>query len=386
MTAHVPRLKARVLTVFLVVGLPILAVGVGIVLAIGQSRLSDSYGEHLQQVAQQTAAAVDAYVYRRLLDAALLGRVPDLRREAEAGSSRPLNMEAARTLDAEWQQNKQGPPAALASTLTNPAARFLADVVSHDTIYREILLTDRYGRLVAASNRTSNYYQGEEDWWKAAAGDGLRGRVMMSDVRWDDSARTYAIEIAAPVQQLGGEGLVGIVKVVADSREMLATVGGVQLGGTGEAVLLRDDGSILFSRRPVEPNARFFAAETLRDRVNVMRQGGPELGAHFRAQAPPDNSHWIVGLAASQLSRSYPNVSWIVAVSQSEQELLGPVRALGWYLLTVLALVAVAVLALALYFSMRLATTVEEDLHLVEHPSVSHVGDSDTEEPVPHTR
>jgi hypothetical protein len=380
MTAHVPRFKARVLTVFLLVGLPILAVGIVIVLAIGQARLSASYGQHLQQVAQQTAAAVDAYVYRRILDVSLLGRSPDIRREAQSSSLRPLNIEAVRTIDETWQQSREVPPQH-ADVLTSPAARFLADLVSHDTIYREILLTDRYGRLVAASNKTSHYYQGDEDWWKATVEDGSRGRVTMTDVRWDDNARTHAIEIAVPVPEPGGDGLAGVLKIVADSRELLAMVGGVRLGATGEAVLLRENGSIVFSPRQTDPNARYFATDALRDRVAVIQSGGPEAGGFFKANAPPDNSPWLVGLSASQLGRSYPNVAWIVAVSQAEEELLAPVRALGWYLLTVVAMVTIAVLALALYFSMRLAAPqVEEDLHLVDHPAVSHVGDAEADE------
>jgi hypothetical protein len=378
MAAHVPRFKARVLTVFLLIGLPILVIGIGIALAIGQSRLSVSYGNHLQEIAQQTAAAVDTYFYRRMLDVSLLARSPELRREAQAASSRPQNLEAARAIEAEWSRQREV-PAAVQGVLTNPAAMYLADIVAHDTIYKEMLLTDRFGRLIAASNKPSNYYQADEDWWRAAVEDGGRGRVTMSDVRWDDSAKVHAIEIAVPVTDATGQTLAGVLKVVTDSREMLATVGGVQLGATGDAVLLRDNGSIVFSRRSVEPNARFFAAAPLQARMQEIKQGGPEHGASFRATTP-DGAAWVVGIASSQLGRSFPNVSWVVAVTQSEAELLAPVRAVGWYLFAVFALVTVAVLVLALYMSMRLAAPqVEEDLHLVEHAAVAHVGDAEPE-------
>ena len=51
MAPKVPRLNSRVLTVWLLVALPGLAVGVALVLAFGQARLSDSYAHHLQQLA-----------------------------------------------------------------------------------------------------------------------------------------------------------------------------------------------------------------------------------------------------------------------------------------------------------------------------------------------
>jgi hypothetical protein len=160
-------------------------------------------------------------------------------------------------------------------------------------------------------------------------------------------------------------------------------VGGVQLGATGEAVLLRDNGSIVFSRRASDPNARFFALETFKQQLERMRVGGPDTAAYYRASAPPENNPWLVGLAASQLGRAYPNASWVVAVSQSEAEVLGPIDRLGWYLFAVFAIVALVILAAALYISMKQAApAVDVDMHLVRHPGVAHVGDVGPDEDV----
>lgn len=376
MSAHVPRINRRVLTVFLLVGLPILAAGVALVLALAQERLINSYGQHLEQVAQQTAAAVDAYVYRRILDTSLLARAPEIRAFATAASATPLDPAKVARIEAEWQKPGES-SAAAAAVLTNPTARYLADLTTHDQIYREMLLTDRFGRLIAASNASTDYDQADEDWWKAAFQDGQRGSFSVTDVRWDESSQRYAIEIAVPVPEVGGERLAGILKVVCDSREMLALVGGVSLGATGDAVLLRDNASIVFSRNPVAPNARFFAADALTSRLEALRQGGPESSVSFRARSGQDEPR-IIGVSGSQLSRTFPNLSWFVVISQAEDELLAPVRAVAWYLLTVLALTALAVLVFALWFSMRIAESpVAADMHLVEHAPVMHVGETD---------
>jgi hypothetical protein len=357
------------------VGLPVLAAGVALVLAIGQSRLRDDYGRHLEQVAQQAAGAVDTYVHRRVLDVSLLGRTPELRQAAALASARSLDRAEVARLDAVWRS--AGTPSREASALlATPASRYLADIVAHDLIYREALLTDRQGRIVAASGLTTDYDQSDEDWWKAAFDDGTRGRFSVTDVRWDDSARNYAIEIAVPVEAPEGGALAGILKVVADSREMLATVGAVQIGATSQATLLRENGSVVFTRRSVEPDTQFFAADAFKARSAELLQGGPQQGISFVADANGDSR--IVGIAASQLARTYPNLAWFVAVSESQDELLAPVRGLAWYLLMTLALTAIAVLACALWFSMRLARPqVDTDIHLVEHAPVSHVGEAD---------
>jgi hypothetical protein len=379
MSAHLLRLNRRVLAVFLLVSVPILVFGVALVLMIGQARVRDSYGRQIEDVARQTAASADAYVFRRLVDVSLIGRDPELRRAAAAATAVPLNMPAVQALDKAWIE--RGAQKEIGEMLRAPASRYLADLVAHDRTYRELLLTDRHGRLVAASSETSDYFQGDEDWWTAAAAADRAPGVSLTDVRWDDSSRTYAVEIAVPVYEPDAEVFTGILKAVVDSRELLATVGGVQLGTTGEAMLLRQNGSIVFSRQTSDPNARFFAVDALRERVGTLMES-PQAGAHFEATGP-DGTPRVVGVAASQLGSSYPNVSWLVAVSQSQDELLAPIRQLGWYLLLVVALTLVVMFGAAAYLSMRLAAPpLVEDLHLVEHASarVSHVGD-DEEEP-----
>jgi hypothetical protein len=95
-----------------------------------------------------------------------------------------------------------------------------------------------------------------------------------------------------------------------------------------------------------------------------------------RTRSTPDRAKHIVGFAASQLGASYPALPWVVAVSQAESELVAPLSMLGWYLLMPVALTALIVVGLTLWFSMRLgADAVEVDMHLVQHPSVSHVGE-----------
>lgn len=374
MTVYLPRLNRRVLTVFLVVGLPVLAAGVVLVLAIGQARLRDDYARHLEHAAQQTAGALDAYVHRRVLDVSLLARTPDLRRAAALSTARPLDRADVERVDTAWRQPGAPGPDTTA-LLANPASQYLADVVTHDQIYREILLTDRHGRLVAASGRTSDYDQADEDWWKATFDDGVRGRFTVNDVRWDESSHDYAIEIAVPVESPEGRGLVGVLKVVADSREMLALVGAVQIGATSEAMLVRENGSVVFARRSIEPNAEFFASDAFRLHAATLVGTEPERGASFVTDA--GGTLRVVGIAASQLKRTYPNLAWFVTVSESQDELLAPVRGLAWYLLMTLALTAIAVLIAALWFSFRLATPAPDtDIHLVEHAPVAHVGES----------
>jgi hypothetical protein len=353
-----------------------------LVLLMGQARVSDWYGGHLSLLAQQTASVADSYVYRKILDVTMIARTPDVRQIAANGSAQPVDAARTRALDTQWQQSGQVPPS-LAGVIDNPAARYLADVVANDPIYRELMVTDRYGRLLATSNRVSDYDQSDEDWWKAAVEDQPRGRTNVTDVRWDNSAKVRAIEISVPVPEPGTDRLAGVLKAVVDARELLTAVGGLQPGTTGQATLLRPNGSVVFSRTTNDPNARFFATRELTDRLSALSgsQGLGEERIHFAAES--DGQTHVVGVAPSQLSKSYPNITWLVAISQAADEFLAPGRTIGWYLTVLFAVTAIIVLLLALWFSMRLsAPGVDVDMELVEHaPSRMETAGEEYEEP-----
>lgn len=355
MRAHFPRINSTVLSVFLLVSLPVLAGGVLLVLLIARNTLRDTYGVHLSHVAQQTAASVDAYVYRKVLDVSMLGRTPDIRaavRAAPAGNTTQL--------------------------AANSASRYLADLVAHDPVYREVVVTNRTGQLVAASRAAPLADASGDDWWKATVDDGVVGRVFVTQLRWDANEGVSVMQVSAPVPEEDSDQLMGVVRVVFDARELLAPVAGVQLGATGMATLVRDNGSVVFSRASGDPSARFFATRELTEGLSRLpsAEGVRQDWMHFGATGV-DGEPYVVGVAQSQLSRSFPNLSWLVAVSQAESELIGPVRSVGWYLLLVFVVTVLLLLALALYFSMRLhAPPIDVDMGLVEHRPVSRMPDT----------
>ncbi|HSP92682.1 MAG TPA: cache domain-containing protein [Vicinamibacterales bacterium] len=372
MARHLPHINVRVFTVLVFVSLPLYALAAVMVLGTGQAQLRDAFGLQLTDTAQQAAATVDSYVFRRIIDVSILARVPDVQSAAAAGSRTPLDVARAREIDTLWVA-QPGETAARLGLLETPASQFLRDIVSNDQAYREIVVTDRDGRVVAASNATSDYLQSDETWWKEAFGDGTRGRVSVSDVLWDESAKSHAIEITVPVTERPGERLVGVLKVVADARELLAVAGGVRSSTSGEVFLIREDGSIVFSQRGIGGQAKFFAADLFRERMKSFKAGDPQFRIDFSARDQNGRSY-LVGIAPSQLGSSYPHLSWMLAVTQAEDELFAPARAQMWRMLGVFGLIAAAVLAIAVWFSLRLAAPpVGKDTHITEHPEVPRI-------------
>jgi hypothetical protein len=369
---HLPHINLRVFIVLVLVSLPLYALAAVMVLGTGQAQLRDAFGLQLTEAAQQAAATIDSYIYRRVIDVAILARVPEIQAAAAAGSKVPLDVAKARELDAKWT-SQPGPTAAHSGILDTPASQFLREIVNNDRIYREIIVTDREGRLVAASSASSDYIQSDEAWWKDAFNDGTRGLVSVSDVTWDESTKSHAIEIAVPVTERPGERLVGVLKVVADARELLAVAAGVKSSASGESFLIREDGSIVFSRRGIGDQATFFAAGLLREKMKNYKAGDPQFRLELSARDQAGRAY-LIGVAPSQLGMSYPHLAWMVAVTQAEDDLFSPVRAVMWRMLAVFGLIAAFVLVVAVWFSVRLAAPpVGRDTHITEHPEVPRI-------------
>ena len=365
----------RVFATLLVVGVPVLLIGSYFVIERGRKELRDAFGRSLAQRAEQSAAAIDAYVYRRIVDVSLLARVPDVR-AAATRVRRPMSSAEMADLDRRFSALDLKAPMVV-EVLGNAASRYFTDITRGDPIYRELLLTDRDGRLVAASNLTSDYDQSDEDWWKRVMSGAGQGEATVSDVRWDDSARTYAMEIAVPVPGEDGRAA-GVLKAVADIREMLASVAGIDTGNGGDAMVVRRNGSVVFSRGAVDPRARFFAEAGLRQRLEAPeRADGPSRFA-FSAQTV-DGDQQVIGVATCQLSATYPHLPWAVVTWEAEDRALAPVNSLFRSLLLVLAATLLSLLAFAVWFSMKLAARpIENEMELVPHPHIARVAEEET--------
>lgn len=201
----------------------------------------------------------------------------------------------------------------------------------------------------------------------------------MSDVTWDESAKAFVIEMALSVPDPAAAGAVGVLKALIDTQQLFAAVAGVRVAGAGEHVLVRRDGTVVFSRESTDPTVEYFAADLLRERIGKVRPGDVEYRSHFPA-ASVDGRLEIVALAPTQLIKSYPNLPWLVAASESEDELFAPVRTQVRNLLLVLAMAATMFLIAIVWWSIRLAAPPDPDLaemelHLAEHPRVARIDD-----------
>jgi hypothetical protein len=115
------------------------------------------------------------------------------------------------------------------------------------------------------------------------------------------------------------------------------------------------------------------AADLLRERLQTRANlHEPPAPLTYEAQTA-EGTRRVVAIAPSQLGQSYPELSWLMAVSMDVAEMDAPFQSLVWYLELVVLLTAAAVLGIALWMSLRLAAPPIDpayDMHLVEHAQI----------------
>jgi signal transduction histidine kinase len=143
--------------------------------------------------------------------------------------------------DKEWLQLPSDSPTVEKYINTQLSLR-LKRIVEAGNI-AEIFFTDRYGGLVVASQKTSDFYQADEEWWQKTFASG-KGNVFVGDMEFDDSSNSWSITISVPVYDRDLE-VIGVCKVVYNTLKFFEMVSKFEIGSTGRAFLFDNHGKLI---------------------------------------------------------------------------------------------------------------------------------------------
>ena len=130
-----------------------------------------------------------------------------------------LDMEAVDRIEAGWPSLSDSDPL-IQSILRNPVSDRL-NVLQHiDPVFAELMVTDRCGRLIASSNRTTDYWQADELWWQQAGSQGQSRLEWPKKIRYDASAGVEAIDVTVPIRSENGE-ILGVIKGSLNAVQLL---------------------------------------------------------------------------------------------------------------------------------------------------------------------
>ncbi len=115
-----------------------------------------------------------------------------------------MTLDEIKKRDKIWMDNT-GVDAFMESLMNNPAAKELQKLEKSAKYYTEIFLMDNQGANVAMSNKTSDYWQGDEPKFTESYKSGA-GAAHVGKVKFDDSAQAYLVQVSVPVMD-GGKAI-----------------------------------------------------------------------------------------------------------------------------------------------------------------------------------
>jgi hypothetical protein len=349
-------ISRRILILFLILG--ILPLGIGALILLNGARIShqEETGNLLSSLADGSQTSVKYYLQHRIVQVATVGTVPAVRGVVLAANPRQVTALEEELEGDDWGRLDANVSPLLKAILGNPASRFLRAYKQVAPAFREISVTDVHGRVVAATNKTSDYFQADERWWQYAYRQGAGGHYL-GDVNFDESASAYVVEIAEPVIDPANNTAIGVVKAVFGVQEIVALINSIGLGGHGQAVLFRGDGSVVISQ-----GSGLVTAETypFADQVANAVSGGRSW-----LDAGSGHQRLAIGLPRSRLKESYPELDWYLVVESQHSAAAGALSNLNVHFLYVVLFSVVVVLILTFLFSRNLSKPIiETDPHL----------------------
>jgi len=358
-------LRAKLLVAF--IGVTVVATGAlgAFMISSTTNNLQENLERELSEVATSRAVRVGDLFNEQINTLTTLSQNAALQGAVEAQSDFYVGSaaEIQATLDArdaQWRaadeaDNNNDP--LVRGNLTNTIARELTEYQQAFPDNVEVFITDVYGGLVGATNRTSDYYQADEGWWQAAYANG-EGAVYIGDPEYDESAGVIGVNIALPIHDQYTGNITGILRTTY-GLSALGSVLAENVGETGRIDLLIPGETVTHIH---EGGMEETVPGLFEQLQKVSGQGMTEMvyegTLSVVTQAP---------IQTLEGNPSVDNLGWVIAFFQHREEAYATLneetQGLVIVMLIVVALAAAFAFALSLVLVrpiIRLTTTTEE--------------------------
>ncbi len=294
-----------------------------------RSNLTANAGSGLKSLANSQADAIgniliqETHVLQSFdLSKLVQDRVDEV--NASYGPDKVFNQQQIDALDKQWRaadkaDNNNDPlvRAALNSDVASELREF-RDTFPENV---EVFVTDKYGANIASTNRTSDYYQADEDWWQAAYNNG-KGAVYYGQPEYDESSKTFGLILAVPIVAHGSNEVTGVVRTTIKIDAILAILNTKTLGGTGHADLYLPGDQVLEPESvqgliAANPEVLTRLETLIGETAYVSINDEGHVGIFSAAPVTTTDSNSQAGIQ---------NLGWVFIVHQDEADSLAPVR------------------------------------------------------------
>ncbi len=240
------------------------------------SQSTAQIGSQMTILGDQTVLRAAEKVEAGVKNLETLARTPSIVTAAQTANLKRADWTAEEiaALDQAWKDDAPEIVATQNEISNNYISQYLSDFLKNNPEEVEVFVTDEKGLNIAMSDTTSDFLQADEGWWKSAFAGGS-GETFIDLVEYDESTKTYAMNIGVPIRDRETQKAIGVLRGTLDISVMINTLGNVRAGQTGSATLIDSQGVILYSQ----------------DETRLMQPAPDEILALFES----GNSGWVQG-------------------------------------------------------------------------------------------
>ena len=306
-------------------------VGVAGIMCVNTSQraLQKSIGESSLALAVETMDKIDRHIYHTIEE--FQAYCSDLiLQEIVAQSNREFqNIENPQEYidkkDYEWIAANKGTAIPLLQELmNNRLSKELKEKIGFHQkkygykVFGEIFVTNKYGATVALTEKTSDYRQDDERWWKKAKEDGL----CVCDVEYDESSGVHSTSIAIRTNDEDGN-FAGVIKVVLNIEETIDIIKKtkkVARYNNAQFKLLNKDGKTIF-----DESGEFNFLEDISNGKFFKEITGNRGYLLKKTEDQKEGKEELLVFARSQGHNDYKGLGWILTIEYQTAELFAPV-------------------------------------------------------------
>jgi len=338
----------RTKLIILFVAVSVVAVSVVSVVTnyLTQTEITQQVGRNQQILAErlafETGQELEAQIENLQSVGSQFGEIAENANASFVGTNSGINSQIL-VIDKRWQSAPDN-DIVIIGILNNDTASKLRDFQAKFPNHVEIFLTNKYGANIAATNRTSDYYQADEEWWKVAYSLG-KGKVYIGQPEFDESSQTFSINLAVPISYQGK-----VAGILRSTFDVTALVENFQQGAMSAAtkIDLRVQNDTLLSGEMLTQDELPGLSEAMGSYKEITYQGTPSLVS----QQP------VFSSANSSAHEAVAKLGWSIIVHQDVAEALQPVQQQTRAITLVAVLITILVGFLGFFASQRLAAPI----------------------------
>jgi signal transduction histidine kinase len=296
-----------------------------LLVAMNQKAMEDSIGGNTAFLTRELFQRMNQYIYDKLELLQVYSR-KNILRDMVSESNREMegipDLEGyLRRMDERWVAT---PPGAITPFMQGILENRLSANLKDDLmefyenrygypIFGELFVTNKYGAIVALTDRTSNYWRAPQRNWAITREAGW----LVSDITYDESAAIYGLRILVRVDDNQGRFIGTIVGILNISDVISRAQIGTKNYKTTEIRLITNDGKLIYATMP------FTFLEDVSDKgfYRNIRSGS---GYFIIEEGGTDK---LFSYAHPRRYYDYPGLDAILLVAYDTQEVLAPIYA-----------------------------------------------------------